>query len=131
MVLPQRVLDLALLPWIQDSPGPLAGPGTVPSSTGEGTQQTGMFSQVIPFLAIGVLFYFLLIVPERKRKQAREALLAGLGKNDEVMTTGGLFGVITKGDAETVTLRVDEGVHIRVAKASIQGPVGAEDTKPK
>ena len=75
-------------------------------------------------------FYFLLIAPERKRKQAREDLLSALGKNDEVMTTGGLFGTITKVDGETVTLRVDDGVHIRIAKGSIQGRVGDDGTEP-
>lgn len=135
MILPQGILDLALLaPAILNqgaqnptAPGPAgSGPAGPAGPAGPGTVTPGASFPWIPMLAIGVLFYFLLIAPERKRKQAREELLGGLGKNDEVMTTGGIFGTISKIDGETVTLRVDEGTHIRVARGSIQGRIGDE-----
>ncbi|MFT7680299.1 MAG: preprotein translocase subunit YajC [Planctomycetota bacterium] len=114
MLLPTRVLDLALLsPWFEE--------GTTPPAEAP--------SMVIPFLVIGGLFWLLLIAPERKRKKAREALLDALGKNDEVMTTGGFYGTVTKVEEQVVTLRIADGVHVRVARGSIQDKLNQEEAE--
>ncbi len=75
----------------------------------------------MPLLLIGGLAWFLLIAPEKKIRKQRTAMLAGLKKNDQVVTNGGLFGVITKLDEESVTLRIDKDVHVRVQRASVAG----------
>ncbi|MDP6387041.1 MAG: preprotein translocase subunit YajC, partial [Planctomycetota bacterium] len=50
------------------------------------------------FLVIGALFWFLILGPERKNRKKRQAMLDALSKGDEVMTTGGLFGRVSKVD---------------------------------
>ena len=112
MPLPTRVLDLALLsPWFEEGSAP---PAEAPS-------------MLIPFLIIGGLFWMLLIGPERKRKKAREALLDALSKNDDVVTAGGIYGTVSKVEEQVVTLRIADGVHIRVSRGSIQDKLNQDE----
>ncbi|HRV81521.1 MAG: preprotein translocase subunit YajC [Planctomycetes bacterium] len=95
---------------------------------GEGGSTTptpgpGGVTQFLPLILVGVLAWFLLIQPERKRQKARQAMLAAIKKNDSVVTAGGLIGVVTKVEDHQVTVRIDEGVHVRVQRGSIAGLV--------
>jgi preprotein translocase subunit YajC len=69
--------------------------------------------QVLPFVAIAVLFYLMLVRPDRRK---RDQLLKSLKKNDRVVTIGGIFGTVVnvQKDAEDVTLRIDDGNNTRV-----------------
>lgn len=69
-----------------------------------------------PFLAIGILFYLLLILPERKKARELEEVLKNLKKNDRVVTSGGILGtvVIAAKDSNEVVLRVDESNNTRI-----------------
>jgi preprotein translocase subunit YajC len=53
-----------------------------------------------------VVFYFIVIAPQRKEAKEREAMRSAVKKGDEVVTIGGLFGTVTAADKNTVTLRV-------------------------
>jgi len=68
-------------------------------------QQMGM-----PLAMIGLLFFFLILRPQQREARAREELLKGIKKNDRVLTSGGVFGVVTsvQPDANEVTIRIDE-----------------------
>ena len=84
----------------------------------------------IPFAIIGVMFYFLLIRPERKKRQNLASLLDSLKKNDRIVTIGGIHGVVvnvTK-DSDEVTIRVDEGSNtkLRVSRSAISRVIGDE-----
>ncbi len=87
-----------------------------------------IFSLLMPILMIGVLFYLLIVRPE-KRKQADVAQMqANLKKNDHVVTAGGILGVVvnaSQGSGE-VTLRVDDNTRIRVLRSSILRVVSAD-----
>jgi len=82
----------------------------------------------IPFAIIGVMFYFLLIRPERKKRQDLTSLLDSLKKNDRVVTIGGIHGVVVNvmKDSEEVTIRVDEGSNtkLRVSRSAISRVIG-------
>ncbi|NIL95780.1 MAG: preprotein translocase subunit YajC [Planctomycetales bacterium] len=78
---------------------------------------------VFPMLAIGLLFYLMLIRPERQKQSTHQQLLANLKKNDRVVTVGGIKGIVSnvQRSADEVTINVDEstGTRIRVTLASI------------
>jgi preprotein translocase subunit YajC len=75
---------------------------------------------ILAYFAVIALAFFLLIVrPQRKRLTAHRALIAALDIGDEVVTTGGIFGVIRALDDGRVDLEVAEGVVIVVARAAI------------
>ena len=65
-----------------------------------------------PFLLLGslmALFYFIVLVPERRRKAEDAKRLAGIKKNDRIVTIGGIHGVVSAlGESDTVTIRLDD-----------------------
>lgn len=71
-----------------------------------------------------LLFWVMVLGPTRREQQKRLAQLRNLKKNDHVVTTGGIFGVVTdlQPESGTVTIRVDEGTNtkLRVRVAAIE-----------
>lgn len=65
-----------------------------------------------PFLLLGslmALFYFIVLLPERRRKAEEAQKLAGIKKNDRIVTIGGIHGVVSAvGEGDTITIRLDE-----------------------
>jgi preprotein translocase subunit YajC len=62
------------------------------------------------------VFYFLLIRPERKRRQQHQELIAGLKRGDKVITMGGICGVIKKVEKDRVWLEVEENVTLKFVR---------------
>lgn len=77
------------------------------------------FAGFIPIILIFVIFYFLLIRPQKKTQQEHAKMLAGLQKNDDVITIGGIHGTIVNIQDDVVTLRVDENTRIKIQKSSV------------
>lgn len=73
--------------------------------------------------AMAVLFWFLLIRPQRRRQSAHHALLAGLSAGDEVITAGGMFGTVRSIADDHVVLEIAPGTEIRVAKEAVANVV--------
>ncbi|MER3500231.1 MAG: preprotein translocase subunit YajC [Candidatus Fervidibacterota bacterium] len=71
------------------------------------------------WVLILVLFWWLLIVPQQRQRRERERFLASLKPGDEVATNDGICGRILSVDEQMVTLRIAEGVDIRVLKSGI------------
>ena len=69
---------------------------------------------------IGVLFYVLMIRPERRKRAELSQMLANLKKNDRVVTIGGIFGTVVnvQQGLEEVTIKVDEGSNTKIADAA-------------
>lgn len=76
-------------------------------------------SQLIAIILIFVVFYFLLIRPQKKVQEAHKKMIASLKKNDEVITTGGIHGTIANVKDTTVTLKVDDNVKVEIQKSCI------------
>ena len=85
----------------------------------------------IPFALIGVMFYFLMIRPERRKRDALTGMRDNLKKNDRVVTIGGIHGVVVNAQqgSDDVTLRVDESTNtrLRVRRAAVDQVIVAED----
>ena len=77
------------------------------------------FSQIIPFIVIGFIFYFLVFKPEKEKQKEKKEQLANLKKNDQVVTAGGLHGTIVNIKTATVVLRIDDNVKVEVDKEAI------------
>ncbi len=85
------------------------------------------FSFVILLGGMFAIMYFLMIRPQQKQKREREALLTSIKTGDEVITNGGLFGVV-KGfgdDNQRVKLQIAANVQVDVARGSIASVVGS------
>jgi preprotein translocase subunit YajC len=80
---------------------------------------------IIPMVLIFGIFYFLIIRPNSKKQKEHQQMLTELKKGDEVVTTGGIIGKISGLTDKEITLQIQEGVRIRVTRASVQGLYGA------
>jgi len=80
----------------------------------------------IPFALVLAIFYFVILLP-MKRKQAKvQQFLESLKVGDKVVTTGGIYGHVTRLGDQTVQLQIADKVRIEVAKAAIGGLQGQE-----
>ena len=77
-------------------------------------------SMWLPLVLVGLVFYFVLIGPERKNRKKRETMLAELKKGDRVMTSSGLYAQVAQVQGEEVTLQVADGVRLRFALQAVQ-----------
>lgn len=77
------------------------------------------FLSFVPLLFMFLIFYFILIRPQRRKQTEQETMIKNLGKNDEVVTTGGLHGTVVGLKEKTVLLRVAENVKVEVDRSAI------------
>lgn len=80
------------------------------------------------YLAILVVaFYFLIVLPQRRRMQAMRQLQANLREGDEIVTTSGLYGRIVRLDESTADVEVAAGTVVKLARAAIAQRVSGEE----
>ena len=76
-----------------------------------------MIMSILPFVLMFVIFYFLLIRPQRKQMQERKEMLANIRRNDTIVTGGGVVGKITKViDDNEVEVEIAKDVKVRVMR---------------
>lgn len=80
--------------------------------------------QIVPFVLILGIFYFIILLPTRRRQQKVQQFLDGLKENDRVITTGGIYGQIAKLNGDRVMLQIADKVRIEVSRAAIGGYQG-------
>jgi len=85
--------------------------------------------QLLFFVAIFAIFYFLLIRPQQKQRRDRERMLTVLKKGDRVVTTGGLHGTIVGINEHSVMLKVADQVRVEVDRAAVSRVVISESDK--
>lgn len=88
-----------------------------------GVPEGGAFGFFLPMIIIFVAFYFLLIRPQQKRQKAHGELVSGLSTGDEVLTAGGVLGQVTAVSEHYVTVKVADGVEIKIQKSTVSAVV--------
>lgn len=66
-----------------------------------------------------LIFYFLLWRPQSKRRKEHQALMQGLSKGDEVVTAGGIVGVVNKVEEDFIKVQVAGNVELRIQKSAV------------
>ena len=84
-----------------------------------GGQGPDMIAQGVMLLGFVAIFYFLLWRPQSKRTKAQKNLLGSLSKGDEVVTTGGILGKITRLTDEFVVIQVSDNMELKFQKGAI------------
>ena len=82
-------------------------------------QQPDLLMSFLPLILLFGIMYFLLIRPQVKRQKEHKKMIDALGKGDEVVTSGGILGRITRLDDAFVTLEVANGVEIHIQRPAI------------
>jgi len=82
--------------------------------------------QVLPILAIGLVFYFLVIAPANKQRRKTQSMLSSLKKGDRVVTSGGIYGTVQGVEAEVVYLKIADNVKVKLARSAVTGIVAGD-----
>src|SRR5688500_9452903 len=93
---------------------------TTTAPGGTGPQGGGMSTQLIFMALIFGAMYFLIIAPGRKKQKEHERMLKSLESGDEVVTTGGIFGVITNVKDDRFVVRIADNTKIEIGKGFVQ-----------
>lgn len=94
----------------------------------------GGLAQLLPMVFIFVIFYFLLIMPMRKKQKKTQEMLSKLKKGDEIITSGGVFGRISALDEERgfVILQISDNTKIKVLRSAVAAKASEpEAAKPE
>ena len=94
-----------------------------------GAEQAAALYQILFFLLMILIFYFIAYRPIRNERKRHEEMIKNLKKNDRVITQGGIYGVITNIQDRDVILRIDDNnnVKVRVLKSHIAAVVPKEE----
>ena len=82
--------------------------------------------QLIPFALVLAIFYFIILLPMKRKQQKVQEFLDGLKVGDRVVTTGGIHGQITRLGEISVQLQIADKVRVEVARAAVGGYQGQE-----
>ena len=83
--------------------------------------QPNMLEMFLPFVAIFVIFYFLIIRPQSKKLKQHEGFLKEVKRGDEVVTASGILGKVDGLTDHVVTLEIANGVKIKMLRKQIAG----------
>jgi preprotein translocase subunit YajC len=80
--------------------------------------------QFVPFVLVLGIFYFIILLPMRKKQQKVQQFLESLKVGDKVVTTGGIYGQVTRLGGDSVQLQIADKVRIEISKAAVGGLQG-------
>jgi len=87
-------------------------------------------AQLILLLAMLVLLWALLIRPQRSRQRQQQELLQSVEPGDEILTVGGLYGIVQEIDEEDdLVVEVADAVHVRIARRAVAGVVKPDEAE--
>jgi preprotein translocase subunit YajC len=117
------------------APGAAATSDATQEAATEGTQDNGspaiFDTLLVPGALCVLVFWFLIIRPEKRQRKAREQMLEEMKKGDEVVTSGGMHGKVTLVKDDVITLQVADGVRLRFARSAVQTINGTEEPAKK
>ena len=96
-----------------------------------GQQNQSLWVSLMPFVLMIAIFYVLVLLPMRRRQKKIQDFQAALKVGDRVITTSGIYGVITKLDEHSVQVQIADKVRIDVARAAVGGYQGQEPVVPQ
>src|SRR5512145_26872 len=87
--------------------------------------------QFVPFAMILAIFYFLILLPMKRRQKKIQEFQDGLKVGDKVVTTGGIYGEITRIKDKTLQLQIANNVRIEIARQAVGGLQGQDPVVPE
>ncbi|MBE3074041.1 MAG: preprotein translocase subunit YajC [Actinobacteria bacterium] len=96
-----------------------------------GAAQPGAWTSFVPFAIILGIFYFLILLPMKRRQKKVQEFQESLKVGDKVVTTSGIYGQITRVNDKSIQLQIADKVRIEVARASVGGYQGQDPVVPE
>jgi preprotein translocase subunit YajC len=89
-------------------------------------QSPGGLWQFLPFALILAIFYFLILLPMKRRQKKIQEFQSALKVGDKIVTTSGIYGQITKLSDKSVQVQIADKVRIEIARAAVGGYQGQD-----
>jgi preprotein translocase subunit YajC len=96
---------------------------------GAGASGGGGLSSLIMMAVIFAIFYFILIRPQQKKMKEHKKMVEELKKGDRIITSGGMYATVENSTPETLTVKISEGVKVKLTRSSVGAVVKPEDEK--
>lgn len=93
----------------------------------EGESSGSILGLLVPLLIVGGLFYFILIMPQRRRVKQMQTLRESIEVGDNVRTVGGIFGVVIEIEETEAIIDVGGGTRLRVVRRAIAEKLGGDE----
>ena len=107
------------------------GQSTASSAAIDGTETTAatgsMWPTLIMFGAVILIFYFLIIRPQKKRDKEAKDMLAAIKKGDKIVTIGGIRGTVAIVKESTIIVKVDDNTRIEFSKSAISAVLNKKE----
>ena len=87
--------------------------------------------QLVPFVLVLAIFYFVILLPMKRRQQKVQTFLAALKTGDRIVTSGGMYGTITRVNDQSIQIQIADKVRIEVSRNAIVGYQGQEPVAPE
>ncbi len=84
----------------------------------------------LPFVAMGLIFWFLIMRPQMKQQKEQRSKLEAIKKGDEVLTGGGLIGRVISVDENYVNVEIAQGVRVKAVKSTIADVIPPAGSTP-
>lgn len=82
-------------------------------------QANPLVQMVVPFALVFLIFFFLIIKPEKDKQKQHKAMVNNVKKNDQIVTVGGIHGTVVNVKPATVIVRVDDNAKMEIDKEAI------------
>jgi preprotein translocase subunit YajC len=92
--------------------------------------QAGGLIQLVPFALILAIFYVLILMPMKRRQKKVQEFQQSLKVGDKIVTTGGIYGQITRLGDKSVQVQIADKVRVEIARASVGGYQGQDPVVP-
>ena len=89
------------------------------------------YVQLIPIALVFAIFYFIILLPTKRRQKKLQEFLDALKVGDKVVTTGGLYGVVTKLGDKALQMQIADRVRVEVSRSAIVGYQGQDPVVPE
>ena len=84
----------------------------------------------MPLVAMGLIFWFLIIRPQMRQQKEHRAKIAAIKKGDQVLTGGGLVGKVLKVDDNYADIEIAQGVKVKAVKSTISDVMAPPGSSP-
>ncbi len=109
----------------------LAHAGLVLAMGAPADGNVSVWVQFLPFILVLGIFYFVILLPMKRRQKKVQQFLDGLTVGDRIVTTSGIYGSITKISDRSVQVQIADKVRIEISRAAIAGYQGQEPVVPE
>src|ERR1044072_4448211 len=89
----------------------------------------GGFSLLVPFVLMFGVFYFLVIIPQRRRQKALQEMVSTLKAGDKVITSGGIYATVKQVKEKSLLVMSADKTLLEISRASVSGMQGEEEAK--